>query len=90
MNLLLCLSILAAVVEGAGSTARQLTPHVTNQRPPGHAPGGRLYVCKRAPQEPPVALRARVGDHQQIAHQPTKKAPPCPSLATTTACAFRK
>ena len=90
MNLLLCLSILAAVVERTGPTASRLTPNPTNQSPPGHAPGGRLYVCKRAPQAPPVALRARVGDHQQIAHQPTKKAPPCPSLATTTACAFRK
>lgn len=90
MNLLLCLSILAAVVERTGPTASRLTPNPTNQSPPGHAPGGRLYVCKRAPQAPPVALRARVGDHQQIALQPTKKAPPCPSLATTTACAFRK
>ena len=79
MNLLLCLSILAAVVVIWCTLPA-----------PGHAPGGRLYVCKRAPQAPPVALRARVGDHQQIAHQPTKKAPPCPSLATTTACAFRK
>ena len=79
MNLLLCLSIVAAVVVIWCTLPA-----------PGHAPGGLLFVCKRALHAPPMALRARVGDHLQIAIQPTKKAPPCPSLATTTACAFRK
>ena len=79
MNLLLCLSIVAAVVVIWCTLPA-----------PGHAPGGRLYVCKRALHAQQVALRARVGDHLDIALQPTTKAPPCPSLATTTACAFRK
>ena len=60
MNLLLCLSILAAVVVIWCTVPA-----------PGHAPGGLLFVCQCAPQAPPVALRARVDDHLEIALQPT-------------------
>ena len=70
MNLLLCLSILAAVVEGAEPTASQLINNSPKQKPASFAPGGLLFVCQCAPQATPVALRARVDDHLEIALQP--------------------